>query len=304
MVLLQFATATVPFVSVAGFKAHPTYLDVQNLRSGDSTGIDQDQELYNLLLMATHEAENYCRQPLQAHMQTDSTRLRPDRLGRLYLYPDHDPVRRLISYQYASRLGQFTTFSNPLCQIEDGRQIIVEAGGGNSSWTGALQISSPPSFVDLFVNFTYIAGFYNSILAADAVAGSGLITVADPTGIEPGDHIRIWEPGKEEIVTVAMSYSPNPVYPWVQATIPLLTGQPVSTHTAASGTGAVSVSGVPHDVYLAVVYLMQDILQRPGSGGAEWPGAKKPIATGKRIKPNSIYQEKAWGLLDPYMDVR
>lgn len=36
---------TVPFVSVAGFKAHPTYLDLQNLRSGDSVGLDQDQEL-------------------------------------------------------------------------------------------------------------------------------------------------------------------------------------------------------------------------------------------------------------------
>lgn len=300
----QFAIATVPFVSVAGFKAHPTYLDVQNLRSGDSTGIDQDQELYNLLLISTHQAETYCRQPLQAHLQTDSCRLRPDRQGRLYLYPDHDPVRRLVSYQYSSRLGAFSTFLNPPCQIEDGRQIIVEIGGGNSTWSGALQISAPPSFVDLFVNFSYVAGFANTVLSTNAVAASGSIQVADPTGIEPGDHIRIWDPGTEEILTVSSSYVPNPVYPPVPTTIPLAAGQPLSNHIAGTGPAAVSVSGVPHDMYLAVVYLMQDTLQRPGSSGAEWPGSKQPIATGKKAKPNSIYQEKAWNLLAPYQDVR
>lgn len=300
---LQFAVATVPFVSVAGFKAHPTYLDVQNLRSGDSTGIDQDQELYNLLLMATHEAEDYCRQPLQGHINTDTTRLRADRLGRLFLYPDHCPVRRLISYGIGTVIGQYTTYSSPPNQIEDGRQIIVQIGGGNAAWAGSLQLGTPPMWMDLNTQYTYVAGFFNSVMTADALATATSITVADPTGLEPGDRLRIWEPGKEEIVTVASSYTPNPVYPPVATSIPLASGL-LNAHTAGSGAGALSVSSIPHTIYLAVVYLMQDILQRPGSGGAEWPGAKKPIATGKKIKPNSIYQEKAWALLDPYQDVR
>lgn len=296
---------TVPFVSVAGFKAHPTYLDLQNLRSGDSVGLDQDQELYNLLTIASSNAEIYCRQPLQGHIQDDTERLRADRYGRLYLHPDHVPARRLVSWGYGSVLGTFNVISTPVYQLEDNRQFIVQIpGGGQIAWTGALQFGAPPSSVELYTTYKYVSGYANTVLSANAVAASAAITVKDPTGIEPGDNLRIWDPGAEEIVTVASSYVPNPVYPSVATAIPLLTGQPASNHTAGAGPAAMSVSGLPPDAYLAVIYLVQDMLQRPGSSGADWPGMKTPAATGKKVKPNSIFQEKAWALLDPYRNVR
>jgi hypothetical protein len=303
MVVTPGGIATVPFVSVAGFKAHPTYLDLQNLRSGDSTGIDQDDELVNLLLMASGVAENYCRQPLQAHIQTDNARQRTDKYGRLYLYPDHAPVRRLLSYGYSATIGQYATTLAPPCIIEDNRQIIVQIGAGSVAWTGSLQFSPPPQSVELFTTFSYVAGYTNTILSANAVATQSTITVLDPTGAEPGDHLRIWDPGAEEIVTVAGSYAPNPVYPPVATALPLVSPL-LFNNTAGAGPSAMSVSGLPPDAYLANVYLTIDMLQRPGSAGAAWPGMAVPSATAKTEKPNSIFQQKAWDLLKPFRDVR
>src|SRR5690242_5651213 len=136
MVFAQDLALVTPFVQPAAFRAHPTYLDTNNLRSGSSVQADQDAELFNILLIASAMAENECNQPIQAHVQTDNRRVYVDRRGRLHLYPDHAPVRTVLSYSY--QLGPSTTVTsvaNPTCWIEDGRQIIVDLAGSASSWS-------------------------------------------------------------------------------------------------------------------------------------------------------------------------
>src|SRR5262249_9224408 len=155
---------------------------------------------------------------------TDYRRLNTDRRGRLFLYPDHSPVRTVLSYSCGSVLGQSTSVANPVCQIEDGRQIIVELAGAATSWTGSLQFGAPPSSVELYTSCTYVAGWSNATLKTAASAAATSITVSNPTGTFAGDTLRIWDPGKEESVVVASTWAGQSTSPYTSAAIPLVSG--------------------------------------------------------------------------------
>ena len=288
----------IPFVTTAAFKAHPTFLDLGNLRSGDSLLVDQDAELFNILLMASEMVENFCNKPIGAHIQTDYKRLWPDRRGRLYLYPDHSPVRALLSYAYAATLGSFTTVTAPLCQIEDGRQVIVEIAGAVGSWTGSLQFGAPAASQELYTQSTYVAGWANATIVGAPVAGATTITVSNPTGIFAGDTLRIWEPGKEESVVVASSWAGQNTSPFTTAAIPLVSGL-TNAHTNGAG-----ITGFGADLHLATIYFAVDGLQRWGTASSNWPGAKVKSATGKPMTATSPWEAKAIRLLQTYRDVR
>lgn len=297
-VVAQDQVLVAPFVTPAAFKAHPTFLDLGNLRSGDAQLADQDAELFNILLMASEQVENFCNRPIGAHVQTDYARLYADRRGRLYLYPDHAPVRTLLSYGYAATLGNFTTINSPACQIEDGRQIIVEIAGSNASWSGSLQFGSPATSQELYTTFTYVAGYANATLVGNPIAGAVSITVSNPTGIFAGDILRIWEPGKEESVVVGPGWAGQNTSPFTPAAIPLVSGL-VNAHTAGAG-----VTGFGADLHLATIYYAIDGLQRWGTSSANWPGAKVKSSTGKSPASTSPWEQKANRLLMSYQDIR
>jgi hypothetical protein len=283
-----------PYVTVAAFRAHPTFLDTQSLRS-TASGPDQDAELFNILLMASEDVNNFCNRPIQAHVQTDYRRLWPDKRGRLFLYPDHAPVRTLLSYSYGSMLGQATSVANPLCQIEDGRQIIVELAGAAMSWTGSLQFGAPPSSVELYCNWTYVAGWANATLTAAPGQGATSITVSNPIGIYPGDVLRIWEPGKEESVVVASNYTP--VTTRTPTAVALVSGL-ASAHVVGAG-----VTGFTSNLLEATIYMAIDGLQRWGTSSAVWPGARMRRSVGKADTATN-WEAKAYRMLLTYRDVR
>lgn len=292
----QDSQLVAPFVTVAAFKAHPTYLDLSNLRSGDSSSADQDAELFNCLLMSSSDVENFCNQPIQAHVQTDYDRAKVDRWGRLSLKAAHGPVRTVLSCSYGGSLTNLTTVTNPTCQVEEGTQVILQPGTGNSSWSGALQLGAPPPSLNLFTQLSYVAGYANATLTAAPLIGATSITVSNPVGIFAGDTLRIWEPGKEESVVVASSYTP--VTTITPTSIPLASGL-ASAHVIGAG-----VSGFGHDLTQATMYMCVDGLQRWGTSSSSWPMARVRSATGKRVEEASMWQQKAQALLLTYRRVR
>lgn len=299
MVNTGAALLTLPLVTVATLKAHPTWIDLGNLRSGDTVAADQDAELYNILLQASQRAENKCNQPLHAHLYQQADRLRADRAGRLHIQAEHGPVRAVTALSYGTTLGSSVTVTAPVSRVRNDTNVEVELGAAGSSFTGSLQFGAPAAWQELDVLTTYVASYANTVLAAPVAPAATSIQVTDPTGIYAGDILRIWEPGKEESVVVAASWTPVATWPTAPATVPLAAGL-ANAHVAGAG-----VSAVPADVITAVVYLLVDALQRPGTTRSDqWPGKMKPTTGGRTNRPGSVWEDKADRLLSTYGAVR
>lgn len=296
--LAQLSQLTIPFVTVSGFKAHPTYLDLANLRSGDSLLADQDDELNQILLIASGDAERFCMQPLQAHVQTTNKQLYATRRGQLFLPADHTPARALLSYAYQYVLGNLTSTAAPTYWVEDGRQFVVELAGTNLTWAGSLstQFNSPAPNQSLYVTWTYVAGWANAQLVGASPVGATQLTVTNPTGIFAGDTLRIWEPGKEESVTVASTYTPVNVFPF-SSTVVQLANPTVNAHSSGAG-----IVGFPPDIYHATVYYAIAALRRPGTDTDRWPSGKQ--ATTGMEDDASNWEAKAERRLLNYLRVR
>lgn len=293
-VFAQDSQLVIPFVTVAAFKAHPTYVAVGNLRSGDSSSTDQDKELLNCLLMGSAMVENFINQPIQAHVQTDYDRARVDKWGRLKHKADHGPVRTVQSISYGTSVSSLTTVTSPPCQVEEGTQVVLEPGTTSYSWTGSLQFGTPSAAADLYFQMTYVAGYANAVLTNSPTAGATSITVSNPTGIFPGDTLRIWEPGFEESVVVSSSYTPVNTVPFSSGVVTLASALQ-NNHTAGAG-----VTGFDADINLATIYMTIDGLQRWGTASSTWPMARVRSATAKRVEEASMWQQKAQALLLTY----
>ncbi|MEU5426836.1 hypothetical protein AB0H73_14700 [Streptomyces olivoreticuli] len=264
-----------PYISPAAFAAHPTYLDMDDLRSGSAQEADQTAELANLLLMASQWADNEIDQPFGAHVRTQRCRARIDRSGILRLHPDRTPVIAVASVGYGLTPTALTTVSGTGAWVEDDRNILLPLDAGSASWSGSLQFGRPASG-DVFVQATYTAGYVTTTLASPAVAGAMSLTVSDPTGIVPGGSYRIWEPGSEETVTVADSWTPPAATVPPAAAAVTLAAPALSAHAAGH-----DFSGLPADVRLAVVNYAVSLLMRPDTASEDaYPDT--PLASGTR----------------------
>lgn len=265
-----------PYVSAAAFRAHPTYLDLDGLVSGNSDPAAQDAELTNLLLQASAWADNECDQPLGAHLYTQSTRVRTDRAGMLRIHADHGPVRAVAALSYGWSPTSMTAVASPAVWVEDSSNLVITLGGSSTAWTGSLQIGfgAGPG-TETFVRVSVVAAYVATQLSAAATAGATSISVADPTGIEPGGSYRIWEPGREETITVSPLWQPPPASSMPVPVTVLLAAPTVFAHDTGH-----DVSGLPADARLAVVLYAISLLMRPDTAAEdEFPDSSTNSST-------------------------
>lgn len=292
-----------PYVSAAAFRAHPTYLDTDGLIPDNPDPNVQTAELTSLLLQASAWADNECDQPLGARLYTQSTRVCADRAGLLHIHADRKPVRTVTSVAYGASPTTLTTLSSPQVWVEDDANMVVTLGGTSTAWAGSLQVgfgAAPGG--DIFTRLGIVAGYVATLTAAGATAGDTSITVADPTGIEPGGQYTIWEPGRLETVTVSPLWQPP-----TPATVPAATSVLLAdalTHDHDTGH---DFSGLPAEARLAIVKYTIALLLRPDtSAESEFPDstttsstrAKDPQRTGLG------YVDEARKILCSYQRVR
>ncbi|MEU1800901.1 hypothetical protein [Streptomyces sp. NPDC019937] len=248
-----------PYVSAAAFRAHPTWMDLDGLRPGNPDPAAQDAVLTSLLLQASGWADNECDQPLGAHLYTQTARVRTDRAGMLRIHADHGPVTAVTSFAYGSSPTSLTTLASPQAWVEDGTNLVVAVGGASGAWTGSLQLGfgTAPG-AEMFVRLSYVAGRAATQLAEAAQAGATSLTVADPTGIEPGGQYRIWEPDAEETVTVSPLWQPP-----APAALPAPASVLLASPTAMGHEAGHDFSGLTADQRLAVVNYVTAMLMRP-----------------------------------------
>ncbi|NUQ98863.1 MAG: hypothetical protein HOY79_20660 [Streptomyces sp.] len=296
-------TTTAPYVTAAEFQAYPTYLDLDDLRSGDVSPADQTAELNNLLLISSVWADSFCEQPLRAHLVTQNQRARPDRYGMLKLHADNSPIISVLSVSYGYTPTAMTTLSNLTgLWIEDGRQVVLPLSGNVGPWSGSLQFGIPMAGQDLFVSWQYLAGFASTTTSGTTAAGATSIGVADPIGIVAGRQYRIWEPGVEETVTVSPSYVPPVVTVPASATAVPLASPALFAHGADAGW-----SELPADAHVAIINYATALLMRPDNAHEDsFPDTR--MASGTRQadsrQDGSGLIEEAERILDVYRRVR
>lgn len=279
---------TAPYVTAAEFTAHPTYLDVDDLRSGSSSASDQVAALTNILLMASAWADDQCFQPLGAHLVSANVRARTNADGDLQLAPKNGPVLYVASVAYGTRPTQLAVASNLAdAWTEDG-------------WLTLLPVGAPST--TLFVQWSCVAGFVSTALTAAASVGATSLTVADPTGILPGVTYRLWEPGVEESVAVSSTFTPPAV-----TSPPTVTSIPLAAPTLFPHAAGAGWSGMPADVRLAVINYAVSQLMRPDTAAEDsYPDTQ--LTTGTRAtdprRDGSGLVAEAQRILVPFARVR
>lgn len=292
-----------PYVSAAAFRAHPTYLDTDGLIPDNPDPDAQTAELTNLLLQASGWADGVCDQPLGAHLYTQSTRVRADRAGMLRIHADCKPVRTVTSVAYGASPTSLTTLASPQVWVEDESNLVLTVGGASTGWSGSLQVgfgASPGG--EMFARLGIVAGYVATQLEAAATAGATSITVADPTGLEAGGRYRIWEPGREETVTVSPLWQPP-----APSTIPVATTVLLADPLANDHDAGHDVSGMPADARLAIVKYTMALLMRPDSTAEdEFPDSETKSSTrGKESRPIGVgLVKEARKILTSYQRVR
>lgn len=284
---------TRPYVTAPEFRASPTWLDTRQLvEDGDQAA--QDAELGNVLLRASAWAAGACNQRLDAHAVLERMRVEAGADGRVSIHASVSPVRKVTALSYGTP-GNLTPLSDLSgVWVEDDVQIITSLGVV-TGWGGFLEFGRSPAAVATFVQLGYVAGHTVTTLAAPAISGVSTLTVADPTGIYPGDVLRIWEPGVEEAVTVASGYVPG------SAAVGLAAAT-TAAHTAGAG-----MSALPADVHQAVISRTAAMLLRGDVAGAgdypEAPYDPAAIPAGSASRASEL-SAQARALLLPYRRVR
>lgn len=302
---------TQPYVSVAEFRAAPTWLDSDDLIPGGVQG-QQDEELTNVLLRASSWADEFAgggtdRPWFGAHLVTEQCRSRINRNGEVFLHPSDHPVRAVTGLAYGSDFQNMAVLAD-LTQtwVEDARGIVVSLIPWRGSWTGTLEfgaVSQPGG--EMFIQYQYVSGYCNTRLTSAVSAGASSLNVDNSTGLQApstnllgnlsGSTARIWDAGIEEAVTVASGFTTGSL------TVPL-------TSSLASPHGAgVVVSEFPAAVRQAIICYSVGLLMRedvtsddPFPGTPYGPTARRSKSGGR----SGGLVSEAEKLLRPYRRVR
>lgn len=278
-----------PYISVPEFLATPTWLDSQDLVPGGNDS-QQAAELYNVLLRACGWANRISEQTLGAHTVIEQGRFPVDRWGNIYLVPQNNPVRQINALAYGTTPQTLSLLTNLSAQswVEDQKSIIISQMPSAGAYMGSLQFGGHrPGVDELFVQYSYVAGYCSTFLTASANAAASQLSVLDPTGLQPpvtgglvgtipGSIARIWDPAYEEAVQVASG--------WTAGTNPVQLATPlVNEHAAGS-----LVSEMPPELHMAFCELAVGLLMRedvseeaPYNGTPYGPTVRESSSGGK-----------------------
>jgi hypothetical protein len=233
----------IPLVSPPEFAAYPNYLDLDQLVPGQDAAA-QTAELVNALLRASAMVNAYCRRKLQATMLTETLQCRRTTKGYPFTIKGSPFIGwNSITYTVPDLPPQACT------NVDLTAPFLEEALWRLPLW------SIPAGWSRVQLTPTYTAGFTVTSIVGAVDAEADSIIVADPTGIEPGLEMRIWDPAQEEYITVASGYTVG------DTTVPLV--DPL----LYSHEDSTAVDALPEDAHEAVILWTMGLLARPANGG-------------------------------------
>jgi hypothetical protein len=282
-----------PYLTLAEYKSAPTSIDIDNLVFNSQDPDVQDAELANVIARASSWIDTFCNQVLAATTEQEQQRTRYSGDGSIRLHPRYNPIIALTSFQYGYPNNLATLGDCSVAWLEEQEIIVPNATLGNWTSQGPLSFGAFGGGYanEVFVKYSYVTGYTNTVIVT-AVAAASTLTVANGTGITPGQMLKIYDGMYSENVTVASTYT------FGSTTVPLVTPLIYSHDPGAS------ISALPPAVKEAAILVTTAFLKTRGDSSMSMlvtttPGTSLPNA-------DKVGQEIALSmqLLQPYRRVR
>lgn len=198
-----------PYLTLAEYKSAPTAIDYNNLVVDSADPAAQDAELANSIARASSWVDTYCGQVLAATAETEQQRIRFSRDGYLKLHPFYNPVVAVTALSYGTQPNNLVAYSDcSQAWVENQSVVVPFTAATQYSSAGPLSLGLPASTTgEMFVKYTYVSGFANTVLAADSSAGATSVTVVDGTGIVAGSRLTIFDGMGTETFVVGSTYT-------------------------------------------------------------------------------------------------
>jgi hypothetical protein len=199
-----------PYLTIAEYKQAPTAIDYNNLVVDSADPSIQDAELANVIARASSWIDVTCGQVLAATTETEQqrARLRPD--GMLAIHPRYNPVVAVTSLSFGITPNDLVAYPDPSQGWVEDQQFIFPYTAANISYSsqGPLQFGIPsvPRAI-VYCNYTYVNGYANTLLDANANAAATTITVEDATGITANSYMTIYDGMNTETIVVASNHT-------------------------------------------------------------------------------------------------
>jgi hypothetical protein len=245
---------TKPYLTLQEYKNAPTALDYGNIVAGANQAA-QDAELSNAILRASSHIDQYCNQIIGATVDTEQqrTRIRPD--GSVIFHPKYSPIIALTSLTLGTDPNNMSAVADPSKAWMEEQSILYPYANANLSWSSAGPLSfgaAAGNRAPIFVNYSYVNGYFNSTIGTSASAGATSITMADGTGLTVGEQFTIFDGANTETVTVASTYT------FDSNTVPL------TAPLAYAHSAGVSASSLPAAIKQACILLTSVYLKIRG----------------------------------------
>jgi hypothetical protein len=245
---------TIPYLTLDEYKSAPTAIDLDNLVFDSQDPDVQDAELRNVIARASSWVDTFCNQVIGATVETEQQRSRVSTDGSIRFHPRFNPVVALTNFNYGYPNNMATLGDCSIAWIEDEEIIVPNATLGSWTSQGPLSFGSynggPRN--EVFLNYTYVAGYTNTLTATTSNAGATSFTVTDGTGITAGQILTFYDGINTENITVANTYT------FGSTTVP-------TTRAMAFAHGiGVSVSALPPTVKEATILITTAFLKVRG----------------------------------------
>jgi hypothetical protein len=285
---------TVPYLTLEEYKAAPTAIDLDNLVFDSQDPDVQDNELRNVIARASSWMDTYCNQVLGATIETEQQRSRYSTDGSIRFHPRFSPIVALTDFNYGYPTNMATLDDCSIAWIEDMEIIIPNAQLGTWTSQGPLSFGSynggPGN--QLFLNYTYIAGYTNTTVAVASAIGATSLTVANGTGIIAGQMLTLYDGMNTELITVSSTYT------FGSTTVPI-TSPLVNAHAVGS-----SVSALPPAIKQAAILVTTAMLKVRGDSSMTMAVTTQPTMATPGSDRFSDEMRIAADILDTYKRVR
>jgi hypothetical protein len=291
------------YISVAEFTNAPTGIDVTKLIP-NGTPQQNQAELANVIRRASSWIDSYCGQVLAATVDTETITTRLNRDGFLRIQPANVPIISVQSLSYKlypqaewnlidpstyqvfpDRIESYNFFSYfglfwPNLPMPYMPQPMGQPYQPYTTPEQAAYIQNIP----LMVRYTYVNGYPNTYLAANATAGEQTLTLVDVTGVQDGTKMTIYDGENTEDIVV--SGAPN-------GNVVTLKSPLVFDHNAN-----VAVSALPAAVKEACIIMTAYLIHNRGRSAIKAsPTGPYRVSTGTE---DNIDIEHAKEMLRPY----